>query len=177
MLPEQDELVENLHRKYFGKLTVYAASALGKSSKAQDVVQDAFRELLRHMDSDGVRENPGGWLMLTVKNKVKEEKRARQRYIHRFVSLDTDIPGELIPASELAIELHEPGDTLPMEKIERALTTEEFRLLTRLTLDNASHLEVAQEFNISVDASAKRLQRIREKLYEVFPERKKKKKK
>jgi len=43
--------------------------------------------------------------------------------------------------------------------------------------DRASHLEVAQEFGISVYASQKRLERIREKLYTVFPERKKRRKK
>jgi DNA-directed RNA polymerase specialized sigma24 family protein len=43
--------------------------------------------------------------------------------------------------------------------------------------DRASHQQVAQEFGISVYASQKRLERIRDKLYTVFPERKRRKKK
>ena len=48
MLPEQDMFIENLHRKCFKKLTIYAASKLRDSDRAQDVVQDAF-----HADEDG----------------------------------------------------------------------------------------------------------------------------
>ena len=39
MLPEQDMFIENLHRKCFKKLTIYAASKLRDSDRAQDVVQ------------------------------------------------------------------------------------------------------------------------------------------
>ena len=38
MLPEQDMFIENLHRKCFKKLTIYAASKLRDSDRAQDVV-------------------------------------------------------------------------------------------------------------------------------------------
>ena len=64
---------------------------------------------------------------------------------------------------------------MPIEKIERALTREEYQLLKRLILDKASHLEVAKELGITVYASQKRLERIRGKLYKAFPEQKKKK--
>ena len=57
-----------------------------------------------------------------------------------------------------------------LEQIQQALTPEEYRLLTRLTIDGASHLEVAEEFHISVYASQKRLERIRKKLYQQFPQ-------
>ena len=71
----------------------------------------------------------------------------------------------------------EPQEESVIEKVERVLTPEEYQLLKRLVFDRASHLEVAQEFGISVYASQKRLERIREKLYTVFPERKKEKEK
>ena len=91
MLPEQDMFIENLHRKCFKKLTIYAASKLRDSDRAQDVVQDAFHEALVHIDDIMTHENPGGWLMKTVKNKILESERAHRRYIHRFLSLDSDI--------------------------------------------------------------------------------------
>lgn len=175
MLPEQDEFIERLHRKYFRKLTLYAMSALRDSSKAQDIVQDAFHEALLHIDDLMSHENPGGWLMETVKYKIRDSERAHRRYIRRFLSLDTDIPAERALWSEPTAEFCEPDEVLPIEKIERALTREEYQLLKRLILDKASHLEVAKELGITVYASQKRLERIRGKLYKAFPEQKKKK--
>ena len=57
------------------------------------------------------------------------------------------------------------------------LEVEEYRLLKRLVFDGASHLQVAREFHITVYASEKRLERIRDKLSAVFPGRRRKKRK
>ena len=80
MLPEQDEFIERLHRKYFRKLTLYAMSALRDSSKAQDIVQDAFHEALLHIDDLMRHENPGGWLMETVKYNRQPSSASRMRF-------------------------------------------------------------------------------------------------
>ena len=57
------------------------------------------------------------------------------------------------------------------------LEVEEYRLLKRLIFDRASHLQVAREFHITVYASEKRLERIRDKLSAVFPGRRRKNRK
>ena len=173
MLPEQDMFIERLHRKYFRKLTLYAISALRGPTKAQDVVQDAFHEAVLHINDLMAHENPGGWLMKTVKNKIRDSERAHRRYICRFLSLDTDISAEQLPSNGLTLELSDSDDILPMETIEQTLTAEENQLLKRIILNKASHLEVAQELGITVYASQKRLERIRDKLGKAFPERRK----
>ena len=48
--------------------------------------------------------------------------------------------------------------------IRALLPPEDYRLLCRITLEGATHLEVAKELGISVWSSQKRLQRIRKKL-------------
>ncbi len=176
MLPEQDRFMEELHRKYFRKLTLYSMSVLRDSARAQDVVQDALHEALRNVNDLMRHENPGGWLMETVKNKVRDSERTHRRYMRRFLSLDTEISAELFAVDSSAVELDESDDVVLMEKIEQLLTPEEYRLLKRLIFDKASHLETAQEFGITVYASQKRLERIREKLYREYPERRKKRK-
>ena len=95
----------------------------------------------------------------------------------RLLSLDADFPDESNLPEELVAAQPEPQEESVIEKVERVLTPEEYQLLKRLVFDRASHLGVAQEFGISVYASQKRLERIREKLYTVFPERKKRRKK
>lgn len=176
MLPEQDRFMEELHRKYFRKLTLYVMSVLRDSARAQDVVQDALHEALRNVNDLMRHENPGGWLMETVKNKVRDSERTHRRYMRRFLSLDTEISAELVSVDSSAAEVDESDDVVLMEKIEQLLTPEEYRLLKRLIFDKASHLETAQEFGITVYASQKRLERIREKLYREYPERRKKRK-
>ena len=169
MMPDKNELVERLYRLHFKKLFIYANAVLRDPEQAKDVVQDTFHEALRRIDVFAKHENPGGWLMNTLKNKLKENERTRRRDLLRLLSLDADFPDES--------NLPEPQEESVIEKVERVLTPEEYQLLKRLVFDRASHLEVAQEFGISVYASQKRLERIREKLYTVFPERKKRRKK
>ena len=171
MREDQTRWIEQLYRDYFGKLILYAEAALRSQSRAQDVVQDTFHEALRHIDALMQHPNPGGWLMVTLKNKLREEARAQQQYTQRCISLHTDLSAE--PAgreSELDRWLDEESPSV-WERVRAALTPEEFRLLKRLTIDRVGHAEAAKELHISVAASQKRLERIRKKLYKLFPNR------
>ena len=142
------------------KLFIYANAVLRDPEQAKDVVQDTFHESLRRIDVFATHENPGGWLMSTLKNKLKENERMRRRDLCRLLSLDADFPDERNLPEELVVAQPEPQEESVIEKVE-VLTPEEYQLLKRLVFDRASHLEVAQEFGISVYASQKRLERIR----------------
>ena len=177
MMPDENELVESLYRMHFKKLFIYANAALRDPEQARDVVQDTFHEAVRRIDVVAEHENPGGWLMNVVKNKLKECERNRRRDIRHLLSLDADFPDESNLPEEFVSAQPELQSGSVMEIIEHVLTPEEFRLLKRLVFDRASHQQVAQEFAISVYASQKRLERIRDKLYTVFPERKRRRRK
>ena len=177
MMSDENELVERLYRLHLKKLFIYANAVLRDPEQAKDVVQDTFHEALRRIDVFATHENPGGWLMNTLKNKLKENERTRRRDLCRLLSLDADFPDKRNLPEELVVAQPEPQEESVIEILERVLTPEEFRLLKRLVFDRASHQQVAQEFGISVYASQKRLERIRDKLYTVFPERKRRKKK
>lgn len=170
MRPEQDQLIEQLYQQYFDDLILYAIASLKNESRAQDIVQDAFHEAILRADVLMQHDNPKGWLMLTVKHKIKEYQRELQRYMKYFISLDKDLfiePGKEDPRLEQPLQGEE--EKLPtLKEIETTLTPEEFYLLKRLTIDQASHLEVAKELGISIYASQKRLERIRKKLRAHF---------
>lgn len=172
MVPQQNEHIETLYQEQYSKLFLYAKSCLEDRSWAQDVVHDVFYEALRQADELEGHANPGGWLMRTLQNKITDNNRAHLRYINRFLSLD--------PEGMEQAAVYEPDETEEsiseiMRKIMQALDEKEFYLLRRLVLEQRSHAEVARELGISVWNCQKRLERIRKKLYEVFPERKKKK--
>lgn len=175
LLQNQNEFLEQLYHSNYQKLMLYALSTGKNEQQAQEVMQDTFHEAILHIDVLMTHANPGGWLMQTLKYKMKEHDRACQRDTNHFLSLDTALLTEPGAEDQQLERVEEEESPSPLRLIRESLTPEEYHHLKRLVLDRASHAEVAKELNISVYASQKRLQRIREKLYSVFPERKRKK--
>lgn len=167
MTPGSNELIETLFREYYSLLFRYAEISLQNADLAQDVVQDVFHEALKHQETLATHENPGGWLMQTLKNKLRECKRQLSRMGIMFRSL------EELPEYKFLTEDDEVGEGIDsvLTSIKQHLTEDEFYLLKRITLDKASHLAVSKELNITVWASQKRLSRIRDKLLKLFPDR------
>ena len=171
MTPGNNELIEALFREYYSLLLRYAKISLQNADLAQDVVQDVFHEALKHQETLATHDNPGGWLMQTLKNKLRECKRQLGRMGTMFQSL------EELPEYYLLTEDDEIGEGIDsvLANIKQHLTEDEFYLLKRITLDKASHLEMSKELDITVWTSQKRLARIRDKLLELFPDRIRKK--
>lgn len=162
MRPDQDAFLEDLYRTYFLMLRKYASCALESPDLAEEVVQDAFHEAVQHIDKLMIHPNPGGWLKLTVKNKIAHARRDMNRYMIRFVSLDAwDTYGNGIPSVE--DRLPQQTESL-LQVIRENLTEEEWALLRRITLEKASYKTVAEELGLTVWTCQKRVQRIREKL-------------
>lgn len=173
--PDANLFLEQLFRDYFLKLSIYVRTSVKNPIRADEIVQDSFHEAVNHIETLLHHENPGGWLMNTVKNKIRESERYRLRYLRHFLSIDTDLSVELMAPYEINENVGDEEYFLLIKRIEQTLTKEEFHILKLFVFDGASHMEVAQELNITIWASQKRLERIRKKLYKLFPERKKKK--
>lgn len=169
MLPDQEEFFDRLYREYFWKLKRYSLLYLNES-QAEEIVQDAFHEAVEKIDSLYIHENPGGWLMNTLKNKIRNCQRTNRRDLLRLVSLDAE-PAMQAAAPGNAEDRMEQQEALASasERIGQALSPDELYLLRRIAYGNASHKEVAAELGISVWASQKRLERIRDKLDKLFP--------
>lgn len=165
MTSEQGVFLEELYRKYLNVLVAYARSSLENPIKAQDVVQDAFHQAALDVETLMTHINPGGWLMQTVKNKVKECKREERKYARYFLSLDSLDSFGIEPFDQEFLGEEIP----PIDKIRQVLTDEEFHLLERIVFERASHLDMARELDISVWTSQKRWERIKKKLSKFFP--------
>ena len=99
--------------------------------------------------------------METLKNKIRVGSRRRALEALYFISLEQDLAQE---SKKLAVEDRPFGSINELHDIRALLPPEDYRLLCRITLEGATHLEVAKELGISVWSSQKRLQRIRKKL-------------
>lgn len=170
---DKEKFIETLFREEYQKLLLYAKAVTADPERSEDIVQDTFHEALRKREALLHHENPQGWLMQTLKYKIQSSNRARERYLHRFLSLQED---QGTWDRELQRLEEEPeNEQSILRRIREALTPEEYSLLKALVLEQRSHLQVAREWNISVWTSQKRLERIREKLEKEFPQYQKKK--
>lgn len=156
------DFLEELYRTHFENLRIYAACTLNSADLSEELVQDTFHEASRHLEELAKHPNPGGWLRVTLKNKIAHFRRDRNRYIMRFVSLDTgNVYGDQIPSVE---------DCLPQQTesilrtVREVLTEEEWSLLRKISLEEQPYKTVAEELGTTVWACQKRVQRIREKL-------------
>lgn len=158
----QDDFLEKLYRTYFDDLRAYAAYALESADLGEEMVQDTFHEASRHLDELMNHPNPGGWLRVTLKYKIAHFKRDRNRYMIRFVSLDTgNVYGDQIPS----VEDYFPQQTESiLRTVREVLTEEEWELLRKIALEKVPYKMVASELGTTIWACQKRVQRIREKL-------------
>lgn len=167
-MQENNNIIETLFRAEYKKLLLYAKAITYDSPQAEDVVQETFYEALRKIDVLKNHENPQGWLMQTLKNKIHTLNRSQARYLQHFLSL-TDKFGV---CDMQLLRLDEEPETMQtiLSRIKGSLQPEEFHILKRVVIDRASHQQVAKELNITVWSSQKRLERIRKKLKKTFPE-------
>lgn len=104
-MEHSDELLQWLYETYYERLLRAAYRMVGCVELARDLVQDVFLFALFH--SDKLRDHPApeGWLMLTLRNFVQNERRRSDKY--SMVSLEAvgEFPGK---TPELPLELFLP---------------------------------------------------------------------
>ena len=80
MAAEYDGAFDALYLAHVEKLLRYAQGQIQNREMAEELVQDTFHEAYLKFDRLRCHENPGGWLMQTLKNKLANYQRARRRH-------------------------------------------------------------------------------------------------
>lgn len=75
---QSKELVGRLYRENYEQLIHYVKGKISVGSPAEDIVQDAFCEALKKVEVLSIHPKPEGWLMETVKFKIREQNRRQQ---------------------------------------------------------------------------------------------------
>ena len=174
MSPEESKFIEDLYNQYSESLWRYALVCLKDPKRADELVSDVFHVASEKPEQVMTYKSAFGWLIGTLKKKIKKSQETRQRYACRFLSLDEEtldglLPSEVRPTEDQA-ELELTSGAGALANIQAALSPEEFYILKRITLNKATHKAVAQELGITVWDSQKRLERIRKKLRRIFPD-------
>lgn len=150
-----ESFLAQLYRREYPVLYRVAYRLTGSRDDAQDMIQKTFLLAISQQEELSRHPNPGGWLVVTLNNLVKNERR---RMAHQM-----EIPLEDVsqfPAQEPDMPFRE---SLPDE-----LTAEEQQLLSwkfELELD---HREMARRLGISPMACRARLSRLLKKCRDLM---------
>ena len=139
----RDSFIAALFVKERPRLLKLAYRLTGNEQVADDMVQEAFYLALLHYDTLAVHPCPGGWLTVTLRNLILNERR---RLSHSECSLD-----ELGP--QLAAEQSPPLEEL----LPRKLPPADRQLLIWRFEEQLDHREIADRLGISEGACRTRV--------------------
>lgn len=148
----------SIYREMYRLLFIYAKHAFeGRDTLAEEAVQETFLLLWVNLEAVMKRENPRGWLMLTLKNVIRNMKRSQARLVKLLLALRVTIPEE------------HAMDPLSVDTLYANLQQDpDYVLLKAFALEGKSVKELAQGMGISVAACKKRLQRAKERLQKII---------
>lgn len=165
MTSQQRIIFSEIYINNYPKLLRYANKFC--ASVAEELVQDTFHDAWSKFDKLVSHENIGGWLMQTLKNKIRSYNRTKRRETNMIIEYNdsTAAPdnfvNELIVKNTLSAICRFVNDNFKEDDI---------TLFQRILIENASHAEAAAELGITVWTSQKRLERIRKRIREEFPD-------
>lgn len=151
-----DKEIDELYHAMWKGLFLYANTELKNPDLAVEAVQDTFRIACSKPTAMLTSENPEGWLMNTLKNVVRDIKRAEAKQTTlmmrmRSTKISNDNSGE-------------EGDVHIRLMCQQALKEDEYALVDMVIFQQHTLRDVARELDISLEACKKRFQRTREKL-------------
>lgn len=160
--------VDFLYRKMRGKLLAYAYSILKDEPHAEEAVQDTFRIACEKVDDLLSSDNPKGWLLLTLKNvlrNIKKEQAKLNMLVVASMSFDEGIVAQKSSAVDDRVEQH-LIDTF----YHGLIPEDDYQLLKRVVIDKYTMLEAAEEFGLNVEQCKKKVQRAKVKLKKALEE-------
>ncbi len=149
-MEQPSSFLADLYRQEYPTLYRVAYRLTGCQEDAQDMIQKTFLLAISQQDELGRHPNPGGWLMVTLNNLVKNERRRMANRVEVSLEDITRLPAR-------------PCDVPFAEALPPGLTPEDQQLLSwkyELELD---HREMARRLGISPVACRARLSRLLKK--------------
>ena len=123
--------ISQLYKEQYEKLFHAAFYVIGEAELAKDIVQDTFVTAISHLPDLLAHPKPEAWLMLTLRNLVRNEQR---RSAHKTIPLQTvfNEPAATLPPpfeSLLPPQLTAEERTLLSWRFERKLSYQEMSVL------------------------------------------------
>lgn len=88
MRPEQSQFLEQLYKKSYIDLFLYARALLAGEGDPEEIVQDAFHTACGRIDELMASENAVGWMKNTVRHTASNYRRRRNRELQLVQPLE-----------------------------------------------------------------------------------------
>lgn len=164
--------LECLFRREFGRIVSTLTRVFGTSNLilAEDVVQEALLQALRHWSYGNIPRNPSAWLMRVAKNKALDVIRREKTFSRK----ENDIAQHVLPQSQRdpaalfsASEVEDDQLRMIFACCHTVLSKELQVALTLKTLCGFSVGEIARAFLLPEETISKRLVRAKRRLREA----------
>lgn len=158
--------IDELYRTYSKQLFVYAKSSKFCEYQAEVLIQETFVTACDKQEKLVGHPNPGGWLMMTLKNKIKEARRENAAF-RELVKTLVELPRSKV--------VYDPQQSIGMTKLHyemllvrsQLLTEDEFSMLLKIAFGDYTLEELAKEYGIKVDTCKKQIYRARKKAQKI----------
>jgi len=150
-----NDLLESVYLDMYHFLYNYANSRLKDPSMAEEAVQETFRIACCKLEAFRASPNPKGWIVLTLKNVLRNMIRSRARLLKAFITMDENSISNLEAPPEAGITDAEYSDIL---------SPDDYELIKLVEIEGFAINDAAEHFGISVEACKKRVQRATERL-------------
>lgn len=147
--------------EFAGRLRAFVARRVPPGIEPDDVVQEVFVRVMRHLPSLRKADRLEAWLFQIARNTLHDAMRARQRRDSRTDALDTDLPDESRAEDVREAEAELAPCLTPMV----ARLSEHYRQAIELTtVEGLTQTEAAKRAGVSVSGMKSRVQRARDQL-------------
>ena len=123
-------------------------------STAQEIVQETFLRLYRHLRADGDRTNLRAWCYRVARNLARNEQTAARQ--KRWAPLEEDILHEVMPSAESQLLIREREEQLRTAIVKLSAAERECLILRS---QGMKYREIAAVLEISVSTAAENVQR------------------
>jgi RNA polymerase sigma-70 factor (ECF subfamily) len=151
--------------EFAGRLRAFVARRVPAGIEPDDVVQEVFVRVVRHLPSLRDAERIEAWLFQIARNTLRDAMRARQRRDLRTDTLEIDLPAEPDAEDVRAAEAELAPCLTPMI----ARLAEPYRTALELTsVGGLTQTDAARRVGVSVSGMKSRVQRGRDQLKEML---------
>lgn len=147
--------------EFAGRLRAFVARRVPPGIEPDDVVQEVFLRVMRHLPSLRETDRIEAWLFQIARNTLHDAMRARQRRDGRTDALEIDMPDDTSSENVRAAEAELAPCLAPMV----ARLRQPYRQAIELTsMHGLTQAEAAKRTGVSVSGMKSRVQRARDQL-------------
>jgi RNA polymerase sigma-70 factor (ECF subfamily) len=154
-----------LWNDFASPLRAFLARRVPAGIDADDLLQEVFVRVIRHLNTLRATERPEAWLFQIARNALRDSLRARQRRDGRTDTLEIDVPDDSDAASMRASEV----ELAPCLTSMIGRLPEPYRSAIELTsIRGLTQADAAREAGVSLSGMKSRVQRGREQLRQML---------